>query len=167
MPISLQYSPYTADLARERSIAGDPRDNDVLNRTYKGKTVTTRNSHDLDAILETKEKMKGKPVIVSMLQSNPTIVAEFEAVADAIITNFGVRIQAIMEVLTGSFEPSGLLPFQMPANMETVEEQFEDVPHDMDCYVDSEGHVYDFGFGLNWRGVIEDARTEKYRKVRC
>ncbi|MFD0616243.1 glycoside hydrolase family 3 N-terminal domain-containing protein [Paenibacillus sp. GCM10027629] len=167
VPISLQYRPYTADLARERSIAGDPRENDVLNRTYKGKTVTTHNAHDLYAILETKEKMKGKPVIVSMLQSNPTIVAEFEAVADAIITNFGVNLQAIMEVLTGSFEPSGLLPFQMPANMKTVEEQYEDVPHDMDCYVDSEGHVYDFGFGLNWRGVIEDARTEKYRKVRC
>ncbi|WP_314584723.1 glycoside hydrolase family 3 N-terminal domain-containing protein [Paenibacillus terrigena] len=166
LPISLQYRPYTADLARERSIAGDPRECDVLNRTYKGKTVTTRNSHDLDAILETKERMKGKPVIVSMLQSNPTIVAEFEAEVDAIITNFGVNLQAIMEVLTGSFEPSGLLPFQMPANMKTVEEQYEDVPHDMDCYVDTEGHVYDFGFGLNWRGVIEDARTAKYRKVR-
>lgn len=139
----------------------------MLNRTYKGKTVTTHNTHDLDAILETKEKMKGKPVIVSIMQSNPTIVAEFEAVADAIITNFGVNVQAIMEVLIGSFEPSGFLPFQMPANMETVEEQCEDVPHDMECHVDTEGNVYDFGFGLNWNGVIEDDRTAKYRKVRC
>ncbi|WMT43159.1 glycoside hydrolase family 3 N-terminal domain-containing protein [Paenibacillus sp. D2_2] len=165
VPISLQYRPYTAEFARERSIAGDPRDSDVLNRTYKGKTVETRNSPDLDVVLDTKEKMKGKPVIVSLLQSNPTIVAEFESAPDAILTNFGVNVRAIMEVLTGSYEPSGLLPFQMPVNMKTVEEQFEDVPHDMECYIDTEGHVYDFGFGLNWSGVIEDARTAKYKKT--
>lgn len=166
VPISLQYRPYTSEFGRDRSIAGDPRDIDVLNRTYKGKSVTTRNSHDLDAILETKEKMKGKPVIVSLLQSNPTIVAEFEPAVDAILVNFGVNVQAIMDVLVGAFEPSGLLPFQMPANMKTVEEQYEDVPHDMECYVDAEGRRYDFGFGLNWNGVIEDARTAKYRITR-
>ena len=27
---------------------------------------------------------------------------------------------------------------------------------------DSEGNVYDFAFGMNWRGVISDARTAKY-----
>ena len=35
----------------------------------------------------------------------------------------------------------------------------------MQCYKDSQGHVYDFGFGLNWKGVIHDARTEKYVDV--
>jgi hypothetical protein len=25
------------------------------------------------------------------------------------------------------------------------------------------GSTYDFGFGLNWNGVIRDFRTEKYR----
>lgn len=166
VPISLQYKPYTAEHARETSIAGDARENDVLNRSYKGKSVTTHNSHDLEAVLETKRLMKGKPVIVSLLMSNPAVVAEFEAEVDAIVANFGVQDQAIMDVLTGAYEPSGLLPMQMPANMRTVEEQCEDVAHDMECHVDSEGNVYDFAYGLNWSGVIEDARTEKYRKTR-
>jgi len=52
----------------------------------------------------------------------------------------------------------------MPANMKTVEEQYEDLTHDMNCYVDSEGNTYDFAFGLNWAGIINDARTEKYKK---
>jgi periplasmic beta-glucosidase/beta-xylosidase len=52
----------------------------------------------------------------------------------------------------------------MPANMKTVEQQFEDVPFDMECHKDSEGNVYDFGFGLNWKGVIKDARTAKYKR---
>jgi beta-glucosidase len=53
----------------------------------------------------------------------------------------------------------------MPADMKTVETQKEDVPFDMICHVDSEGNTYDFGFGLNWNGVIKDARVEKYRKI--
>lgn len=46
--------------------------------------------------------------------------------------------------------------------MSTVEKQLEDVPHDMECHVDTEGNKYDFGFGLNWTGVINDQRTQKY-----
>jgi beta-glucosidase len=52
----------------------------------------------------------------------------------------------------------------MPADMQTVEMQKEDVPHDMKPYIDSEGHSYDFGYGLGWKGVIKDARTKKYLK---
>lgn len=166
VPLSLQYKPYTAEHARAQSLAGDSRATDVLNRSYKGKTVTTHNASDLNAILETKEMMNGKPVIVSLLMSNPTIVEEFESEVAAIIANFGVQDQAIMEVLTGAVEPSGLLPLQMPANMRTVEEQFEDVAHDMECHLDSENNCYDFAFGLNWSGVIQDVRTEKYRKLK-
>ncbi|KIL41443.1 beta-glucosidase [Gordoniibacillus kamchatkensis] len=164
VPLSLQYGTYTADHAREISLAGDSRPDDVLNRSYKGKSVTPENTSDLDAVLTTKQKLKGKPVIVSLLLNNPTVVAEFEAEVDAIVVNFGVQVQAVMEVLTGSAEPSGLLPLQMPAHMKTVEEQFEDVAHDMECHVDTEGNTYDFAFGLNWSGVIEDERTKKYKK---
>jgi len=69
-----------------------------------------------------------------------------------------------MDIITGAAEPSALLPCQMPADMKTVEEQSEDVPRDMKCYVDSEGNTYDFAFGLNWQGVINDARVAKYKK---
>jgi beta-glucosidase len=33
----------------------------------------------------------------------------------------------------------------------------------MECHVDSEGHRYDFGYGLNWKGVIQDARTKQFK----
>jgi beta-glucosidase len=115
-------------------------------------------------VTETHAKMKGKPVIVSVNMSNPMVFSEFEKEANAILINFGVQDQAILDMITGNAEPSGLLPLQMPADMQTVEKQKEDVPHDMQCYKDSEGHVYDFGYGLNWKGVIKDARTLKYKK---
>ncbi|CAH8711963.1 glycoside hydrolase family 3 protein [Paenibacillus thiaminolyticus] len=166
VPISLQYKPYTAVQARKQSLARDVREGDAQNRSYYGKTVTTHNEADLDALLDTAERMKGKPVIVSLLLSTPAVVAEFETAADGILAHFGVQDQAILDVLTGASVPSGLLPMQMPANMETVEAQLEDAAHDMECHADSENHRYDFGFGLNWSGVIQDSRTEKYKKDR-
>lgn len=88
---------------------------------------------------------------------------DFQKEVHGILLGFGVMDQAVLDVLTGT-EPSGLLPVQMPANMETVEQQLEDVPHDMKVHVDSEGNSYDFGFGLNWRGVISDKRTAQFKK---
>ena len=164
LPISLQYGEYTATDARDPSIAGGDKFESFTNRTYKGKSVKAINITDLSMVTETYAKMKGKPVIVSVNMSNPMVFSEFEKMADVIVVNFGVQDQAILDILTGKAEPSGLLPLQMPDNMQTVEKQFEDVPHDMHCYKDSEGHVYDFGFGLNWKGVINDARAAKYKK---
>jgi beta-glucosidase len=34
----------------------------------------------------------------------------------------------------------------------------------MKVHVDSEGNAYDFAFGLDWDGVIQDERTAKYKK---
>ena len=48
--------------------------------------------------------------------------------------------------------------------MDTVEEQYEDTPHDMRCHIDSDGNSYDFGYGMNWEGVIYDKRVKKYKK---
>ena len=108
--------------------------------------------------------MAGKPVIVSLALANPSVVSEFEKEVDGILVSFGVQDQALLDIISGAATPSGLLPVQMPANMKTVEEQKEDLPQDMECHVDSDGNKYDFGFGLNWKGVINDSRTAKYKK---
>lgn len=164
VPISLQYGEYKATDARDVSIAGGDKFEKFTNRTYKGKTVKAINITDLGMVTETYTKMKGKPVIVSINMQNPMVFSEFEKQAHAILLNFGVQDQAILDILTGIFEPSGLLPMQMPADMQTVEKQFEDVPHDMRPYKDSQGNIYDFSFGLNWKGMIKDARVLKYKK---
>ncbi len=70
----------------------------------------------------------------------------------------------MLDIITGNAQPSALLPLQMPADMQTAEKQFEDVPHDLNVYKDSDGNSYNFGFGLNWKGVIKYKRTEKYKK---
>lgn len=164
LPISLQYGTYTATDAREHSIAaGDPVvDPTITNRSYKGKTVTASNTMDLQTVLNTKEMMGDKPVIVVANLSRGMVFNEFEGKVDAILARFSVKEQAILDIISGKYEPSGLLPMQMPANMSTVEKQYEDTPFDMECHKDSEGNVYNFGYGLNWNGIIQDTRTDKY-----
>lgn len=49
----------------------------------------------------------------------------------------------------GEFDPSG-------------ESNISKWPRDMRCYVDSEGNTYDFAYGLNWKGQINDRRVKKY-----
>ncbi|AJW62307.1 Periplasmic beta-glucosidase precursor [Elizabethkingia miricola] len=166
IPISLQYETYKAKAARAHSIAaGDPViAPNVKDRTYKNKATTVTNYTDLLTVQNTFRAMNGKPLIVSVTTYKPMVFSEFEKYADAILINFNVSNQAVTDIIAGKYEPSGLLPLQMPADMNTVETQQEDVPFDMIPYKDSEGHVYDFGYGMNWKGIIKDKRTLKYGK---
>ena len=69
---------------------------------------------------------------------------------------------ALARIVAGMDEPTGLLPLQMPRDMDDVEAQLEDVPRDMACYTDTAGHRYDFAFGMNYAGVIDDERVRRY-----
>ena len=162
VPISLQYSDYTAKYARKQSLAGgDPKEN-FTNRSYYGKSVTTFNKVEMETVLKTRKVMGKKPVIVAVAAERPMCFHEIEKAADAILIGFEVQNQAFMEIIAGKAEPQGLLPVQMPKDMRTVEEQKEDLPFDMKCYKDADGNVYDYAYGLNWSGVINDWRVEKY-----
>lgn len=163
IPISLQYSPYKATTARAVSLAGGDTTEPSDNRSYKDKTTTAYNVTDLEMLRKTREVMGKKPVILSVKCHRTFIPSEIEPLADAILVDFETQAQAILDIMSGKAEPSALLPFQMPKDMETVEAQKEDIPRDMVPYTDSEGHVYDFAYGLNWKGIIKDARTEKYK----
>lgn len=56
-----------------------------------------------------------------------------------------------------------LLPFEMPASMQAIEEHCEDLPHDIVPYTDADGNTYGFAFGLDFNGPISDSRTERYK----
>lgn len=164
IPLSLQYGEYTADsdAVRRQSIAHDEGEN----RSYFGKKARIINATDLDSVkygrVCAEKSGRHMPVITMVHALKPMIFSEVEPLSDAIVVGYGVSDAAYFDILTGKAEPQGLLPMQQPKDMLTVEKQLEDVPRDMEAYKDSEGHVYDFAYGLNWKGVIKDARTAKY-----
>lgn len=79
----------------------------------------------------------------------------------------GVKIITVDGCAFKSFDGSDtLLPYEdwrLPADMQAVEEHCEDRPRDIRCYRDADGNVYDFAFGMNWKGVIDDERVRKYK----
>lgn len=162
VPVTLQYRPYRAVDARAESIAGGDPLEDFRNRSYRNKWNTAANEADLDIVMETKKQMKDKPVITVVTVKNPMVMAELEPHTDALLVEYGSSPQAVLDVITGRFVPQGLLPIQMPKDMKTVECQAEDVAFDMECYEDTEGHVYNFGYGMDFAGVITDERTKRY-----
>lgn len=181
VPLSLQYE-YVADSdsVRKESIAGrmvetmaqtpygEQAVKEKENQSYYGKAALIDNATDLDMILYAAENMpENAKVIVAMNAEGKSPVAqmvmsEFEDKVDAILYGFNIDNRAFLDIAAGKVEPSAMLPVGMPASMEAVEKQLEDVPRDMECYVDAAGNTYDFGFGLNWSGVIQDERTAKY-----
>ena len=170
-PISLQYRPYTADGANVRKESLNPEDEfDVYeNRSYFGASTFATNEGDLDLVLAVREALPADAkLIVAIRADRPMCFHELEPSCDAIVLGFtdghGVFPEiGFANIITGKAEPSGLLPAQMPIDMDTVEANLEDVPRDMDPYVDSEGNIYDFCFGLNWSGVIDDERVATYK----
>ena len=167
---NLQYHGYTPTKAREVSIAGD----NGANWSWNGNPIgDDSNIADL-YLLEQVKEIATCPIIVIVEAGAPMVMSEVEPLADVILYHFGqdggeigggvwFNPEAVWQIISGEVEPYALLPFQMPASMDAVDSQDEDTIRDVECYVDAAGNTYDFAFGLNWSGVIEDARTATYR----
>lgn len=183
LPASVQYGEYTATNARRESLAGTvttetvndgyygTKSQDVKeNRSYAGNTVGQDKNYSQLELLQYLDSIKGdaKIVVTMSKASGPSVMvwSEVEPLADAILYYYGSDgwffTETLMDIISGAVEPSGLLPFQQPASMDAIEAQQEDVPRDMECYVDADGNVYDFAYGLNWSGKIDDERVQTY-----
>ena len=185
LPASIQYDKYKAKKARTESIAADQKTiikNDGygmvsetvdINRSYAKKTAPRASNYSDLELLENVKKSVPETckVVVLMAAGRPMVWSEVEPMADVILLSYSgagfngewFYTEALLNILTGQVEPSGLLNYQQPASMDAVEKQKEDVPRDCECYTDASGNAYDFAFGLNWSGVIDDLRTQTYK----
>ena len=188
LPASLQYEAYTATTARQESIAGDMVTETINDGYYGTKTQTVKenwsyagnsvgrdaNYADYELLQYVSSTVPDSCKVVAMIAAQgPAVLSDVDPLADVIFYYFAGAAadflggswfdqSALMKVVSGQAEPSALLPFQMPASMEAVEAQDEDTVRDCECYVDADGNTYDFAFGLNWSGVINDERVQTY-----
>lgn len=84
------------------------------------------------------------PLVTVLYLERPRVVPELAQDSAALLATFGVSDEALFDVLTGKFAPTGKLPFEMPASMDAVRAQLEDVPHD------SQNPLFPIGFGLSY-----------------
>jgi beta-glucosidase len=96
---------------------------------------------ELSRILEITKK---KPTIICMYMDRPAVMPEIVDGTVGLLADFGAHDDAVLDIVFGKFNPTAILPFEMPSSMEAVEKQFEDVPFD------SENPLFPFGHGLSY-----------------
>ncbi len=107
-------------------------------------------------------KKSSKPLAVILACHQPMLLQDVEPYADILLADCGAKSRDIFDVLTGRQEPSGLLPFQFPADEKEIGGHFADVPFDMNSYRGADGALYGFAYGRNYSGVIRDERVGRY-----
>lgn len=84
------------------------------------------------------------PLVTVLYLERPRVIPELAQDSAGLLATFGVTDEALFDVLTGKFAPTGKLPFEMPSSMEAVRAQLEDMPHD------SKAPLFPYGHGLTY-----------------
>lgn len=87
------------------------------------------------------------PTVVDIFADRPAILEPITTVAHAVCVNWGASAEALLDVLTGAFEPQGRLPFDLPRSMDAVRVGREDVPFD------TPNPLFRYGHGLSYPAV--------------
>lgn len=123
-------SPDQADIAilRTASPFEQPHANYVFGaRQQEGRLDFRDGDPDYEAIKAASVKV---PTIVTVYLARPAILTNIRDKAAAILGNFGVSDEALLDVVTGRVKPRGRLPFELPSSMAEVQVQKPDLPHD-------------------------------------
>ncbi|MFQ1016442.1 glycoside hydrolase family 3 protein [Gilliamella sp. BG7] len=84
---------------------------------------------------------KTHPVIVTIYLDRPAILTPLKQYSSAIIANFGVNDVVLFDRLFDNKPYVAKMPFSLPDSMDSVKQQYSDLPNDMKT-------LYQFGYGL-------------------
>ncbi|MEH7308859.1 glycoside hydrolase family 3 protein [Neobacillus drentensis] len=108
--------------------------------------------NNVDRIIEIQKKV---PTITAINFTNPWLIDQIEPNAAAVISTFGVKAEAIVDVIRGKYNPTGKLPFTIPANKEAVDHEIGDIPGYVEdpsyVYKNKNGDAYGLDFGLTYK----------------
>lgn len=94
------------------------------------------------------EILNAKPTIVAINYTNPWVIEEIDkGAAKSIIATFGTTQDALLDIVTGAYKPTGKMPFTTPRNQAAVEANKSDVPG----YMEGPNYgLFAFGHGLTY-----------------
>lgn len=89
-----------------------------------------------------------KPTVLVINYSSPWIIDEIDNPnVKTLLATFGTSTDALLDVLTGKFNPSGKMPFTTPVSKKAVLENLSDVPGHLK---DKSYALFKFGDGLSY-----------------
>ena len=89
-----------------------------------------------------------KPTIIAINFSNPWVISEIDDNnTNTVLATFGTTTDAVLDVVSGKFNPTGKMPFSIPASREAILSNKADVPG----YLEPEGYaVFKFNDGIGY-----------------
>jgi len=98
-----------------------------------------------------KKISSNKPTILVINYTNPWVINEIyndkTKNIKGVLATFGTTVDAVLDVITGKFNPSGKMPFSTPVSDTAVENQKEDVPG----YLEGPGYaLFNYDEGLSY-----------------
>ena len=84
------------------------------------------------------------PTVFVTTLERPLILTNVRPHVTALLGDFGISDEALMDLISGKASPQGRLPFELPSSVEAVRQQKSDLPHD------SPSPLYPIGFGLHY-----------------
>jgi beta-glucosidase len=92
--------------------------------------------------------INAKPTIVVVNYTNPWVIDEIDkGNTKTILATFGTTQDAVLDIVTGKFSPSGKMPFSTPVSQKAAEENKSDVPG----FMEPNYALFKFGDGLNYK----------------
>ena len=147
-PVKFVKKPAESDLVILWAI---PTGNALFGSTGTPISVSlSKNSIDVDYI---NKISAGKPTILVINYTNPWVIDEVyndktKANIKGVLATFGTTTDALLDVITGKFNPSGKMPFATPVSDAAVESQKEDVPG----YLEGEGYaLFKYDEGISYK----------------
>ncbi|MFD2934084.1 glycoside hydrolase family 3 protein [Spirosoma flavum] len=104
-----------------------------------------------------------KPTIVAINYSNPWVIDEIyqkdaSSRIKGVLATFGTTPDALLDVVTGKFSPTGKMPFTTPLSEAAVQKQKEDVPG----YEEGAGYaLFNYKEGLTYKGGTTSLSASK------
>ena len=113
-----------------------------------GKPIELSLSKNKIDINHVNEIIQSKPTIVVINFTNPWVIDEIDkGSAKTILATFGTSSDALIDIITGKFNPTGKLPFAIPSSEKAVSENKSDLPGSMEA---SGYALFKFGDGLSY-----------------
>ncbi len=113
-----------------------------------GKPIELSISKNRIDVAHVNDLINSKPTVVVINYTNPWVIDEIDKGKTAtVLATFGTSADALIDVITGRFNPTGKMPFATPSSEKAVAENKSDLPGSME----NPGYaLFKFGAGLSY-----------------
>lgn len=115
----------------------------------QGKPIELSLSKNKIDVAHVNELTKDKPSIVAINYTNPWVISEIDnGNLKTVLATFGTTQDALLDIVTGVYNPTGRMPFTTPISDKAVLENKSDVPG----FMEPKGYgLFMFGSGIGYK----------------